>query len=100
MNCYICKKETNEFGNMYVEKVCLECTEKHIESHKKYNEFMNKYKVAHSACPKCGDLKYTTTLVSYFFDSNKSDEYKDLNRCVCANCGNNHVVHDRVPKSL
>lgn len=26
----------------------------------------------------------------------RKDEYKDLNRCVCSNCGDVHTTHDRV----
>jgi hypothetical protein len=100
MNCYICKKETNEFGNMYVEKVCLECTKKHIESQKQREVFMELYRTTHAACPNCGDLHHTSTLCGYAYNHNEPDEYKNLNDCVCSHCGHKHKVHDRIPKRI
>jgi hypothetical protein len=98
MNCYLCKKETTEFGTMYAEKVCIECTDKHLEAQKLREDFMKQYKIEHAACPNCGDLRHTTTLVSYIYHSNRPDEYKNLNNCVCSHCGNKHTTHDRIKK--
>jgi hypothetical protein len=100
MNCFLCKKETTEFGTMYVEKVCIECTNKHIESNLQREVFMNQYKLDHAACPNCGDLRHTSTLVSYIYYSDKPDDYKDLNSCECTHCSNTHTTHERIPKRI
>lgn len=65
---------------------------------REYLKFMKKYKKNHECCPKCGTKEYTTTLVGYIFNSEDKGNYKDLNICVCANCGDKHTVHDRVKK--
>lgn len=67
------------------------------ESSKQYDMFMKDYHRKHECCPKCGDKQHTTTLVGYILNWDRKDEYKDLNRCVCAKCGNNHSTHERTP---
>lgn len=67
------------------------------ESSKQYDIFMREYHSKHECCPKCGNKQHTTTLVGYILNWDKKDEYKDLNRCVCTKCGDNHSAHDRVP---
>ena len=32
----------------------------------------------------------------YILNSDKRDEYKDLNNCVCTECGDRHTAHERV----
>ena len=66
------------------------------ESSKQYDMFMKEYHKKHKYCPKCGCEQHTTTLVGYILNWDKKDEYKDLNRCVCTKCGDNHSAHDRV----
>jgi ribosomal protein S27AE len=67
------------------------------ESSKQYDLFMKEYHKQHKYCPKCGGEQHTTTLVGYVLNWDKKDEYKDLNRCVCTKCGDNHSTHDRLP---
>lgn len=66
------------------------------ESDTKAKKFYEEYKLKHKFCPKCGCEKYSTTLVGYVLNIDKVDEYKDLNVCKCLNCGNTHVMHDRI----
>lgn len=66
------------------------------ESSKRYSEFMKEYHNQHKYCPKCDNKQHTTTLVGYILNWDKKDEYKDMNRCVCTKCGDNHSTHDRV----
>jgi len=68
------------------------------ESQVKYKEFMKKYRTNHEVCPKCGTIEHSSTLVGYVYNSDKSEEYKDLNACVCVNCGNRHTTHERVSR--
>ena len=63
-----------------------------------YKTYMEKYNKEHAACPKCNALFCSITLVGYPFTSEHPDGYKDKNRCVCLNCGDIHIKHDRVPK--
>jgi predicted nucleic-acid-binding Zn-ribbon protein len=64
--------------------------------HRRRDEFIEKYNLLHKYCPKCGSTFYKTTLVGYPIDSSNPDEYKDLNKCTCANCKDVHTYHDRV----
>lgn len=57
---------------------------------------MDKYNKRHAVCPKCGSTLHSTTLVGYPMYSDKRKEYKDLNDCVCFNCGDKHIRHDRI----
>jgi transcription elongation factor Elf1 len=66
------------------------------ESLKAYDEFMDDYNEKHKFCPKCGSEDHSTTLVGYILDRSKKDEYKDKNSCVCSDCGDRHIFHDRV----
>ncbi len=68
-----------------------------LEGKKIYREYMDKYKLEHECCPKCGGTEYTTTLVGYVFDHDNPEGYKDENMCVCR-CGDRHIRHDRVRK--
>jgi predicted nucleic-acid-binding Zn-ribbon protein len=99
MICIVCKTETDIKSNKWVEPVCLSCEAMFAESDRLHMEFSKKYKQLHEACPKCGDTNYTSTLAGYAYDSDNPDGYKDLNDCVCYNCGDKHVVHDRVQKT-
>ena len=60
-----------------------------------YETFMKDYHEKHSICPKCGHDKHSVTLMSYPLDMNNKEDYKDLNQCVCAACGDQHTVHER-----
>jgi hypothetical protein len=59
-----------------------------------YDEFMKAYHEMHSICPKCGHDKHSVTLMGYPLDMNNKEDYKDLNVCVCAACGDRHTVHE------
>jgi hypothetical protein len=62
-----------------------------------YNEFMEEYHKQHECCPKCGSDDHTSTLVGYILNMARKEEYKNLNKCECLECGDKHLVHDRVP---
>ena len=66
------------------------------ESLRDYKKFINKYHKLHELCPKCGHKAHSVTLMGYILNSDKKEEYKDFNDCVCANCGNRHKVHERM----
>jgi len=61
-----------------------------------YETFMKEYRIKHEVCPKCGTKPHNSTLMGYIFNSSEPDEYKDLNRCTCSNCGDNHTYHERI----
>ena len=63
----------------------------------RYNKFMAEYKKAHKACPKCNATTGNVTLMGYILDWSQPQNYKNLNRFTCSNCGDRHTVHDRVP---
>lgn len=65
------------------------------ESLKEYKEFMKKYHILHECCPKCGAIEHSTTFMGYIKNGN---DFKDLNTCVCSNCGNKHICHERIKK--
>ena len=60
-----------------------------------YDNFKKEYEEKHKLCPKCGASSHSSTLVDYVINMEKKDEYKDLNSCVCAVCGDRHTKHDR-----
>ena len=61
-----------------------------------YEKFMQSYYFNHKFCPKCKSINHTSTLVGYILDLNNKKEYKDLNICKCAVCGDTHTAHDRI----
>jgi len=63
---------------------------------KEYTKFMKQYKKNHEVCPKCGSKSHSTTLVDYVFYADKKEDYKDLNLCICSDCGDRHTMHERV----
>jgi hypothetical protein len=63
-----------------------------------YDKFMMDYRRDHKYCPQCGSEKYVVTLVDYILDFNKKEEYKDLNKCVCQECNDVHIMHERVKR--
>lgn len=67
-------------------------------AHRKYRRFMEKYRKDHAACPKCGATDHSSTYVAYILNLDMAGEYKDLNDCVCSECGDKHTVHERVKK--
>ena len=67
-----------------------------MKKNKSYDEFMLDYNELHAACPKCGALAHSTTLVSYIVNMDEPGEYKDKNKCRCSNCDDIHIVHNRV----
>ena len=97
MECYICKKETTEKSTRYVECVCMECDEKFEENRKKREAFREQYRIDHAACPKCGETSHMSTLVAYAMDTDRLEDYKDLNTCTCTRCRDKHTAHERVP---
>ena len=82
-----------EPGYVFVPWVMKEHTE---ESLKDYKEFMTKYNKEHEVCPKCGEKSHSTTLMGYILNSEKREEYKDLNTCVCSKCKDRHSAHERI----
>jgi hypothetical protein len=83
-------------GYIYAPFVLGEHTE---ESLKQYNEFMREYHKQHECCHRCGSKNHSTTLVGYILNWDKKEDYKDMNRCCCAECGDVHSAHDRVPSA-
>ena len=63
---------------------------------KEYDDFMKQYYKDHEYCPTCGSNKYSTTYVTYILHMDDNAMYKDLNRCICSDCGDRHTRHDRV----
>lgn len=61
-----------------------------------YDKFMEQYDEDHKFCPECCSEMYGCTLVGYILDLDNKDDYKNLNRCTCVDCGDCHTVHDRV----
>ena len=110
----------NQYDNEYVRKQLYEinCKDKEKYSYEDYKDeldiFVNdlhkqsiisdklrdkiltQYHNNHKLCPKCKSKAHTSTLVGYILDKEKPDQYKDLNRCTCLNCGNIHTTHDRI----
>lgn len=82
-----------EQGYIYAPWIMKEHTE---ESLKDYNEFMAKYRTEHEVCPKCGEKGHSTTLMGYPLHSDRREEYKDLNTCVCSKCKDRHSAHERI----
>lgn len=68
------------------------------ERRSEYNDFMKSYNDAHKCCPKCHSTSHSTTYVGYILHMDAKDDYKDLNKCVCSNCGSVHTTHERVPE--
>lgn len=62
-----------------------------------YDEFMKEYQRLHAACPKCGATGHSSTYVAYVANMSNTAAYKDKNHCVCSECGDRHLTHDRVP---
>lgn len=66
------------------------------EYRKEYDKFMVQYKKDHEVCPKCGDKNHSSTLAGYVMCSDRREEFKDLNDCVCSKCGDKHTCHERI----
>lgn len=71
-----------------------------MDSRKEYEEFMREYEYRHEACPKCGSLAHSTTLVGYIVNMSNKEAFKDRNQCTCLECGDRHIFHDRVNKAI
>ena len=82
-----------ESGYIYCPYVMAEHTKESLDV---YNTFMLEYKNKHEVCPKCGTKEHSSTLVGYILNSDKREEYKDLNICNCISCGDVHKTHDRI----
>ena len=67
-----------------------------VRSRDEYHVFMETYKKKHALCPKCGAINYSTTYVGYILHLDSKEEYKDLNKCKCSECGHSHSTHDRI----
>ena len=63
---------------------------------REYDDFMNEYSSLHELCPKCGSRSHSTTLVGYILNLDHTEDYKDLNKCICQDCHDVHYTHDRV----
>jgi hypothetical protein len=59
--------------------------------------FYEEYYSLHKCCPNCGSEDYMGTLMDMEFYIGKMDDYKDINRCTCEQCGDTHIYHDRIP---
>lgn len=70
------------------------------ESSKKSDAFLKEYHRKHKLCPICGSDKHSTTLAAYTLIAGEEENYRDLNDCVCSDCGDKHKVHDRIEKFL
>jgi hypothetical protein len=86
-------KEELNLGYIYIPYIIKTTTDGPSEE---YKSFMAEYKKNHKVCPKCGSEKYSSTLAGYIFDHSEKDKYKDRNNCVCFDCGDTHIKHDRV----
>lgn len=86
-------EELQEKGYIFVPYICVEHTK---ESLSEYDKFIIEYHKSHKYCPKCESSEYRTTLLEYILNWDKKDEYKDMNRCTCIQCGYIHHTHDRV----
>jgi len=91
-------------GTNWLGKAIMKVREKILvdfaKSDAEYKEFMTKYRKQHACCPKCGAKEHSKTLVGYIMVSINRDAYKDRNSCVCSNCGDRHIAHDRVPEKI
>lgn len=67
-----------------------------LETLNHYRALMDQYREQHKYCPKCGHDSHTTTLMAYILNTDKPENYKDLNKCVCSKCGDIHTTHDRI----
>lgn len=65
---------------------------------KAYKKFMKAYRAQHELCPKCGSKNHESTLMGFVLNMDMKDEYKDLNRCKCMNCGDTHTAHERISR--
>jgi len=63
-----------------------------------YDNFIKEYNRLHECCPVCGSKSHMSTLLGYTFDRSKPEDYKDLNRCTCSECGDTHTCHERIPE--
>lgn len=85
--------DTTDPGYIYAPYIMKEHTP---ESLAEYDKFAKLYGARHQVCPKCGSKIYSTTLVAYVKGWGNIDEYKNLNRCICQNCGSIHTNHDMI----
>jgi ribosomal protein L32 len=65
-----------------------------------YNEFMDNYNLEHKYCPKCGHDKCSTTFAGFILYSEDRESYVDENDCVCQECGDKHIKHDRINEAM
>jgi len=89
--------ENGDRGYLLVPYIMKEHTDESLSDYKK---FMSEYHKQHECCPKCGNIPHSTTLVGYVLHSDRREDYKDLNKCMCLVCGDHHTAHERVPKQL
>lgn len=62
-----------------------------------YEKFLKEYNHKHARCPKCGELgNYKSIRIASIFDTVEPEKYKDLNKCICKKCKDNHIIHDRL----
>lgn len=68
------------------------------EQSKRAEEYKKKYYEDKACCPKCGAEGHSTTLMGVIYNHGNPEPYVDRNNCVCSQCGDKHICHDRVPK--
>lgn len=60
-----------------------------------WKAFVTRYKELHACCPVCGSKVFAVERETY--TSNRTEGFQDLNQALCLNCGDQHLVNDRVP---
>ena len=66
------------------------------EADEEYDKFKCEYNEEHEACPKCNALSHLSLLMIYPVDTDNKQDYKDLNLCICNECGDEHTANERV----
>jgi hypothetical protein len=64
----------------------------------KWAELRAAYCHLHACCPACGGQNFTTQAETYSYGGmGEEKELQNLNLATCLTCGDQHVVHERVP---
>jgi hypothetical protein len=69
------------------------------EARSEAERLRNEYYENHKACPKCGRTEHNSTCRGPIMNMSAPEKFKDTNDCICNNCGDKHITHDRVPLS-
>lgn len=70
------------------------------ESRETSERFKKEYSARHKCCPECGSERCSTTFTEFIMIPGEEEKYRDENNCVCYECKNKHIVHDRISKFL